>query len=153
MDHSQKLIDSRILKSSNGTFVHHVQHPFFPKLSNNCGKNNDKNKSQRCWVTTRKECFMDIASQMHVWTHSGYDRINKQARQNQKWRGKVSIKSYALTEELWAIDWYWERKCQFSLGVLVLLWPPHSSRSLHTQENKGNISCTWYVFKNRVFGD
>lgn len=142
MDHSQKLIDSRILKSSNGTFAHHVQHPFFPKLSNNCGKNNDKNKSQRCWVTTRKECFMDIASQMHVWTHSGYDRINKQARQNQEWRGKVSIKSYALTEELWAIDWYWERKCQFSLGVLVL----------HTQENKGNISCTWYVFKNRVFG-
>lgn len=34
-------------------------------------------KSQRWWVSTMKQCLLDIAGQLHVWTHSGCHSMHK----------------------------------------------------------------------------
>lgn len=82
--------ENRIAECStlNGTSV--------PTLSRRLLKRGYKVIHQRQWMTTSKRCFPVTTEQMHIWTHSDYDSLQR------TWSRSRKTKSPVGGEEKWA---------------------------------------------------
>lgn len=112
---------------------------------------NDCRREGRKSVQTE---ILDIAGQLHIWAHNGYDNMNitsttSSQRKLPEWRWggghKGKLLNFLLTEELLVIDNCSERESQFSLRVWSLLQWRITQNGLmwYLYTVWGYICCDW----------
>lgn len=111
----------------------HIYHTsILPKLRDNFGR---VYKSQRVWMTTAKQLFLDPIGLLSIWTHRSCNSMHKNCGSSFKpgknpWiEGKVVTSSGRATEN----DSCWKRENLFLKAVFPDSWT-RSSRWPHTQE-------------------